>query len=170
MIKRADWKWYGQATHFICANECRFHMATRVGALLVSTVGAWMQDSIRKSFLDEENGLAKWEAWIAPGLRLGLTKPNGMHVIGAERFYETAIFEIGGYCETPDCDCGGLPNIGENVAMIGYSTSAEAQAGHIDVCEEYSTDEKQKEAVDAIVAAKIYAASFDDSSEEEEEP
>ena len=35
-----EWEWFGFAGH-LCADRCRFHMLTRVGDYLVSTVGAF---------------------------------------------------------------------------------------------------------------------------------
>lgn len=34
-----DWRWCGYAGHFVAARKCRFHLTTRVGDWLVSTVG-----------------------------------------------------------------------------------------------------------------------------------
>lgn len=36
---RAGWKWYGYAGHFIGGKSCAYHLCTRVGGFLVSTVG-----------------------------------------------------------------------------------------------------------------------------------
>lgn len=38
-IPETEWIWQGHAGHLIVAEWCRFHMATRVGDVLVSTVG-----------------------------------------------------------------------------------------------------------------------------------
>lgn len=34
-----DWKWYGYAGHFIGGKSCAYHLATRIGDYLISTVG-----------------------------------------------------------------------------------------------------------------------------------
>ena len=39
MINQSEWVWYGQAGHFCCADECRYHLHTHVGHYCVSTVG-----------------------------------------------------------------------------------------------------------------------------------
>jgi hypothetical protein len=36
---RSGWKWYGYAGHFIGGASCAYHLCTRVGGHLVSTVG-----------------------------------------------------------------------------------------------------------------------------------
>lgn len=38
-----SWKWYGYAGHLIVSRRCAFHLTTRVGKYLVSTVGAYYQ-------------------------------------------------------------------------------------------------------------------------------
>ena len=42
-----DWKWYGHAMHFICSDQCYWHMATELpNGLLVSSVGDMKPDDI----------------------------------------------------------------------------------------------------------------------------
>lgn len=38
-IAEKDWIWQGRAGHFCGSLDCRFHLATRVGDHLISTVG-----------------------------------------------------------------------------------------------------------------------------------
>lgn len=38
-VEKADWYWCGYPGHFICASMCHFHLHTRVGHVIVSTVG-----------------------------------------------------------------------------------------------------------------------------------
>lgn len=39
-----SWKWYGYAGHLVVSNRCIYHLNTRVGKYLVSTVGAYYPD------------------------------------------------------------------------------------------------------------------------------
>jgi len=39
LASEAGWKWYGYGGHFIGSKSCAFHLATRIGNFLVSTVG-----------------------------------------------------------------------------------------------------------------------------------
>lgn len=39
MQAHESWKWYGYAGHLIVAARCAYHLCTRVGDVLVSTVG-----------------------------------------------------------------------------------------------------------------------------------
>ena len=48
-VTKDKWVWMGHAGHFICGHDCRFHMATRVGKYLVSTVGElWPSRAVRE--------------------------------------------------------------------------------------------------------------------------
>lgn len=38
-VPRGDWYWCGYAGHLIVADQCRYHLNTRVGNVIVSTVG-----------------------------------------------------------------------------------------------------------------------------------
>ena len=39
MIPKSKWVWYGYAGHLIVSKYCAFHLSTRIGNYLVSTVG-----------------------------------------------------------------------------------------------------------------------------------
>lgn len=75
MIPESEWIWQGHAGHPIVAAKCRFHLATRIGAFLISTVGEY-----------HPTGQKTME-------RLGA---------GDESFYETFVFKAGG---TMECGC-----------------------------------------------------------------
>jgi hypothetical protein len=62
-------KWYGRAGHFICGDQCLFHLCTQVDQYLISTVGDYYP-------------------------KLGVPKEK----IGYNRFYETMVFKIIGVC------------------------------------------------------------------------
>jgi len=94
-------KHFGYPAHFICADRCKFHLATRVGKYLVSTVGD-----------------------MRP------TPESKMEIIGVNRFFETMVFKCGKICKLPDCGCG-MPEInGRELDFAGYNTAGEAQTGH----------------------------------------
>jgi hypothetical protein len=48
MAPRSEWKWYGYACHFIGGKKCAYHLTTRVGAFLVSTVGDYRPQAQRE--------------------------------------------------------------------------------------------------------------------------
>lgn len=43
-IPKKCWVWYGFPGHLIVGDRCRYHMSTRIGKRLVSTVGAFYPD------------------------------------------------------------------------------------------------------------------------------
>jgi len=69
MIPKSEWVWYGFACHFIGSRNCEYHLGTRIGNRLISTVGAYNPH--------EE------ESYVALGL-------------DEDSFFETMIFECGG--------------------------------------------------------------------------
>jgi len=69
-IEQAQWQWFGSAGHFIGGSSCRFHMTTKLGKHLISTVGAYYPTGKEKT--PEE--------------------------IGYERTYETMVFRVKGRC------------------------------------------------------------------------
>src|SRR5262245_46801635 len=92
VVPYRGWQWYGNAGHFICGRWCRFHLATRVGPWLVSTVGEFVHPRHGGGSEIEE---ARWLRANWPGEDIGL-----------DRKYETMVFRAGDPCETKDCGCG----------------------------------------------------------------
>lgn len=116
----AGWEWFGHAAHFICGRWCRFHMATKVGKYLVSTVGEYVHPRHSNGSEMQEAG---WLKANAPG-----------EDIGCGRKYETMVFLAGKRCSSKDCGCG-LPEIsGSELDFRGYNTAREARDGHMALC------------------------------------
>jgi hypothetical protein len=98
MIPRSSWKWYGNAGHLVVSEKCRFHLATTIGDLLVSTVGDYFPDG------------------------------NGSQTeIGSNRMYETMVFSAKELCECgcgmPEIDGNELECVGYNdraAANVGH--------------------------------------------------
>lgn len=44
MIPKDEWTWYGFAGHYIGGRQCAYHLCTRIGDRMVSTVGAYYPD------------------------------------------------------------------------------------------------------------------------------
>lgn len=73
-LPESEWKWFGNAGHFICSEDCGFRLCTVVGDYIISTVG-----------------------------ELAL-KDLGPQYVGWNRKYETMVFQFEGYCDcTDDC-------------------------------------------------------------------
>jgi hypothetical protein len=103
-------QWFGHAAHFICGHRCRFHLATKVGRYLVSTVG-----ELPKFNPSDPDSLGPFET------------------IGAGRMYETMVFKAGAPCKAKDCGCG-LPTIdGSELDFAPYNDAGSATAGHMKI-------------------------------------
>lgn len=76
MKSRSGWKWYGFAGHFVGGRHCAYHLCTRVGGFLISTVGDYRPPSGR-----------------GDRLALGISKDS---------YYETFVFKCGGDDECGD--------------------------------------------------------------------
>lgn len=51
LASEAGWKWYGYGGHFVGSKSCAFHLATRIGGFLVSTVGDYMPGAMPRQTL-----------------------------------------------------------------------------------------------------------------------
>jgi len=124
-IPKKDWRWFGNAGHFIAGQWCRFHLCTQIGSHLISTVGEYVHPRHGKG---TELGGAHWLKKNWPG-----------EEIGFNRFYETMVFEVGPPCTAEGCNCG-LPALAsaEELDFKGYKTAEEATAGHLAMCKKWA--------------------------------
>jgi hypothetical protein len=121
-IPKSEWKWFGNAGHYICAQWCRFHLCTQVGPYLISTVGAYVHP---RHGMGSEQREADWVKANWPGEDIGL-----------QRKYETMVFRAGALCIVEGCNCG-IPCLdpATELDMDGYNQADEATAGHMKMCE-----------------------------------
>lgn len=135
-VREKDWRWFGNAGHFICARWCQFHLCTQVGRWLVSTVGEYVPDeAIREIHCQVRNIPLEGcgDARLADYM-----KKVGFQEIGYGRTYETMVFRAGTPCKAPSCDCM-LPEIdGSELDSDGYNSAGDATAGHYKPCEKWS--------------------------------
>lgn len=117
----AQWQWFGNVAHFCCGRWCRFHLTTRVGKWLVSTVGEMVHPRDAGLTSASENEFLQRE-------------PLGRTVAG-ESHFETLVFLI-----TDVCDCGcRLPHQnGNSVDSDRYDTRADATKGHMAMCRKWA--------------------------------
>lgn len=104
-------KQYGYAAHFICGPFCLFHIATRVGRYLVSTVGDYRHP---REYVGEKAG--------------------EMKEIGYGRFFETFVFDLKG---GKKCSCGcGMPAPASwsEIDTLAAKTADVATANHERMC------------------------------------
>lgn len=135
MIAQSDWQWYGTVGHFICGRDCRFHLATKVGKYLVSTIGQFFPDSQVRKILAESRGITLTQRGDA-GDQEWLDKV-GWEPIGAWGTYETLVFEAGDrICDSDICGCKcPIPTKWGELAGERYDNAADATAGHYKYCE-----------------------------------
>jgi hypothetical protein len=98
-------RWLGYAGHWILADRCQFHLTTRVGRGLVSTVGTCIDPTTQKL-----EPVRKWrrEKW----------------------YFETMVFRAGAVCSENGCGCG-VPKIdGLGLDVVRTKTAGEATLAH----------------------------------------
>lgn len=109
MINQSEWVWYGQPQHFCASKDCHWHLATKVGRVLISSVGRYFPNGNMDGTDGED---------LSPGGR--------MH-------FETMVFEVTGACMCGhDCDFVSL-NFND-LDCMRYHTAEEARRGHLETC------------------------------------
>jgi len=151
MVPRQEWEWFGHAAHLIVGRWCRFHLATKVGEYLVSTVGEfWPERPVREIHAEVHD-----PAWLAENVELkgdtfdhAYMKRFGFETIGYERKYETMVFHAGERCQVPDCGCGlPIPSDWGELDFSGYNDAGAATRGHLAMCEQWSVKDETVPAV-----------------------
>jgi hypothetical protein len=124
-VPQDEWEWFGHAAHLIVGSWCRFHLATKVGNYLVSTVGEYIHPRHANG---SEQAEAKWIEDNWPGEDIGL-----------DRKYETMVFLAGEECRSKKCGCGlPVPKEWSELDFRGYNKAGEARAGHLEMCHKWS--------------------------------
>lgn len=128
MIPHSEWEWYGDVGHCCVGRWCRFHLHTRIGAFIVSTIGQYVHPRHSGGSEQEE---AKWLK----------QHPNGEE-IGCDRLYETFVFRHSGN------RCGGACNCGEmmvedysEIDSLGANDQRTANENHMTLCLKYANME-----------------------------
>lgn len=142
-IQEKDWNWFGNAGHFICGRDCRFHLATQIGGFLVSTVGQYLPDSAVREIRAQSRGIKlegrgddRENDWL---------RKAGYEEIGLGRTFETIVFRAGRPCDSKDCACG-LPEIEPTeMEFSGYNDAGAATAGHMRLCALVASAEWRKD-------------------------
>lgn len=137
-IPRGQWQWFGNAGHLIVGQDCRFHLATKVGDYLVSTVGEYLPDSsVRETIANSEGVVLNGKG---DERRADYMRNVGWQNIGYGRKYETMVFRIGSYCNEEECHHCGIPipaDWGE-LDFEGYNDAGSATRGHYKMCDAWA--------------------------------
>lgn len=140
-VNSSEWEWFGQAAHFICGRDCRFHLATKVGGYLVSTVGElWSCRAVREIYAESRDPkwFAKHRDLKGDFFDAEYMRRFGFEDVGCDRKYETMVFKAGEPCKRKGCRCG-LPEIdGSELDFNGYNTPGDARDGHMALCRKWS--------------------------------
>lgn len=140
MIDKREWIWMGHPAHFICAHDCRFHLATVVGKYIISTVGEHLPDAPVREIIAKSTGV-KLEGKGDARLVDFLAKCDYQD-IGYERKFETMVFEAVARDEIDGVSCCPYrPKNGRELEMQGYNEASMAALGHMQLCLAYA--EKQ---------------------------
>ena len=127
-----NWKWFGNAGHFICGDLCRFHLATQVGPWLVSTVGQMFPDEGTREVFATSRGVEL--SGRGDARKFDYMQKIGYQEIGCGRTFETMVFRAGDPCASEGCQCG-LPNIsGSELESDAYNDAGSATNGHMALC------------------------------------
>lgn len=112
-IPESEWLWDGHARHLIVSNSCRFHLATRVGDYIVSTVGEYVGPHP-----DGKGEYALFET------------------IGAGRLFETFVFHAHG-------DGFGEPDTYSEIDSLSANDHDAATENHMRLCHEYAARSRE---------------------------
>jgi hypothetical protein len=141
-MKRENWIWMPHAGHFILGDRCRFHLTTKVGKYIVSTVGElWNDSQVRRIHA----GVAK-PKWYEQNKDLkgdnfdhAYFKEFGYEEIGHARKYETMVFKSMKPNKERKCDaCPYIIKNGNNLDYEPYNDPKEAYKGHMKMCKKWS--------------------------------
>lgn len=140
MIPKEKWEWFGLSGHFILGHKCQFHLCTKVGRYLVSTVGQYLPDEGVREIYAKSRGVDL--EGIGDDREADYMKKIGYEEIGCGRTFETMVFKAGKRCRVKDCMCLQPSLASSEKDFEGYNTAGEAQAGHLKMCLKWA--EKQR--------------------------
>ena len=137
--EKKNWVWMPHAGHFIAGNKCNFHLSTKVGKYLVSTVGEYWPDRVSR----EIHAKIYDQKWYLENVSLlgdyfdsAYMKRFGFEEIGLNRTFETMVFRAVKDKENKCCPY--TANDWDNIDFCGYKTAADAYKGHLKICDKWS--------------------------------
>ncbi len=112
-IPQSDWQWFGVPMHFIASESCQYHLATRIGPWVVSSVGGY----------------------VSP------LHPDRFTEIGYARLYEVMVFRAVP-CQCGGKQCEGWQIDPTELDMAPANSATEATANHMAMCAKWAAVEK----------------------------
>lgn len=123
------WVWMPHNGHLIVGRWCRFHLNTKVGKFIVSTVGEYVPgESVRRIVAEGKGIVIEGRGEI--GEREWLRKCGYME-IGCDRTYETMVFPAK---RSDQKCCPFTAKVFREIDFTGYNTAEAAYAGHMKMC------------------------------------
>lgn len=134
-MRKENWIWMPHAGHFICGNNCQFHLFTYVGKYVVSTVGELVPDEPMREIEANAQGITlegKGDARLADWF-----KKCGYEELGYKRLYETMVFKAK---KTKNKCCPWGQVNGSDLDFEGYNDAGAATKGHYKMCLKWSKE------------------------------
>lgn len=134
-MKKDKWLWMPHAGHFICGNQCRFHLNTYVGGYIVSTVGEYFPDAPVREIIAASRGV-KLEG-IGDAREYDYLKKIGFEDLGCDRKYETMVFPAMRAPKDQGC-CPFKMKSASSLDFAGYNDAEQAREGHMKLCAKWA--------------------------------
>jgi hypothetical protein len=131
----SSWIWMPHPGHFICAFDCRFHLNTKVGSVIVSTVGEYFPDEPVREIYAGVRGIKL--KGIGDDRKQSYMKQIGYGEIGVDRKYETMVFRAQPRSGLQPLCCPWEPKDYEELEAQGYNDPGKAYAGHMELCKKW---------------------------------
>jgi len=136
-ITKDKWIWMPHPAHFICSNDCRFVLATRIGKYIVSTVGEyWPDQAVRRIHAEiydpiwyTENSSKKGDDFDHQYM-----KKFGYEEIGCGRKYETVV----GHAVKTERQCCPYSMVDFDLDFQSYNKAEDAYKGHMKMCAKFA--------------------------------
>lgn len=132
-ITKDKWVWMPHAGHFILGDKCQFHLNTRIGKYIVSTVGEYLPDSQVREIMARSRKINL--EGMGDEREYSWKKQVGWEQIGCDRTYETMVFKAK---RSQDKCCPWRIKSGEDIDFDGYNSAEEAYKGHLSMCKKYA--------------------------------
>lgn len=147
-MKKGEWVWMPHPAHFICARDCRFHLATCVGDFVVSTVGEYLPDETLREIHCQALGITlegKGDARLAD-----FVAKVGYLEIGFDRKYETMVFPATRR-DVPGEECCPFMAVHDfcELDFFGCNEPVLARVKHLELCDKWAPRTAPKTAEEA---------------------
>lgn len=144
MIDKSKWIWMPHAGHCIIGHMCRFHLTTKVGKYIISTIGEWWPERSSREItasIKDKKWHEKNKHLFGDEYDFAYFKKFGYSEIGCDRIYETMVFKAKKNKE--DC-CPYIIANGFDLDFKGYNDAKSAFKGHMRMCNKWAKKVKKK--------------------------